>query len=241
MEEKNLEKALEIFGELIIGEEISRNTNLDLYEDYLNIAQVYDILTALLKKTNLKLYEYNETLYVTAGEKNRIFGFSNDELKKEIGLRLNKELFLAYFVIYQVVTLFYKDSRSFSYMEYVQCETVVEQVSISLKQLMPKLEVVVKNDNEGHSFKTIALLWEDLPMITANEDLSSLKAARGTKVGFVKLVFNFLVSQELFHENGGRYYARDRFKALVENYYEDAKGRLYEILSEGEEEVNATY
>ena len=66
-------------------------------------------------------------------------------------------------------------------------------------------------------------------MTTNNEDMSTLKAARGTKVGFVKLVFNFLMDQDLFSEMGGRYYAKDRFRALVENYYEESRGRLYEI------------
>ena len=34
------------------------------------------------------------------------FGYTNDELKKAIGLRLNRELFLAYLIIYDVMTLF---------------------------------------------------------------------------------------------------------------------------------------
>ena len=48
------------------------------------------------------------TLYVTAGDENRVFGYTNDELKKAIGLRLNRELFLAYLIIYDVMTLFYE-------------------------------------------------------------------------------------------------------------------------------------
>lgn len=232
MENKNLEKAMDIFSRLLIGEDISKTENVDLYEAFASNAEVADILDAVLKKANLRLYEYNYSLYLSSGEKNRVFGFTNDELKKMIGLRLNKELFLAYFVIFETVTLFYRDSGTFSHTEYVRTEDVIEKTTAALRGILPKLEVLAKNETEDHSFRTIALLWEDMPMTTNNEDMSTLKAARGTKVGFVKLVFNFLVDQRLFYESGGRYYARDRFKALVENYYEDARGRLYEMTEE---------
>ena len=56
------------------------------------------------------------------------------------------------------------------------------------------------------------------------------RASRGSKSGFVKLVFNFLLNQELMLENEGRYYPKDKFKALIENYYDDYKGRIYEIM-----------
>ena len=223
MEHKNLEKTVEIFSLLLAGEEVSKKHHVELYEAYVSNAQVADGLDVLLKKSNLRLYEYNYALYLTSGEGNRVFGFTNDELKKIIGLRLNRELFLAYFIIFEVVTLFYRDSGNYSQREYVRAEDVIEKVSGALHEMMPKLEVLVKNDTEETSFRTISLLWEDMPMTTANEDMASLKAARGTKVGMVKLVFNFLIDQNLFTEMGGRYYARDRFKALVENYYEDSR------------------
>ena len=233
MEHKNLDKAMEIFSLLLTGEEISRNNHVELYEAYSTNASVADIVDILLKKANLRLYEYHYALYLSSGENNRVFGFTNDELKKLIGLRLNKELFLAFFIIFETVTLFYQDSGSYSQREYVRTEDVIEKTGAALSQIVPQLEVLVKNDVEEKSFQTIAALWEDMPMTTNNEDTSSLKAARGTKVGFVKLVFNFLIDQNLFSEVGGRYYAKDRFKALVENYYEEHRGAAVRDRSRG--------
>lgn len=99
MDHRNLDKAMEIFACLITGETVGRENHRDLYEAYSSQAEVYDILDAVLKKSNLRLYEYHNTLYVTAGDENRVFGYTNDELKKAIGLRLNRELFLAYLII----------------------------------------------------------------------------------------------------------------------------------------------
>ena len=117
MDARNLDKAMELFAKLIVGEPVGETENSDLYEAWRSNAEVYDILDSVLKKSNLNLYEYENALYLSAGEGNRVFGFTNEELKKAIGLRLNRELYLAYFVIYNVILLFYTDSASPSYCE----------------------------------------------------------------------------------------------------------------------------
>ena len=226
MDNTNLDKAMEIFTLLIVGEEISSAQHVDLYEDYRNNSEVYDILTSVLKKSNLSLYEFGNSLYVTAGDGNRIFGFTNDELKRAIGLRLNKELYLAYFIIYNTILLFYQDSGSFSYVDYVRSEDVIAQTDSSLKQAMKALHDKALNDVEENSFQTLAALWEDRPLVPVNEDMASLKAARGSKSGFGKLVFNFLISQDLFFESQGRYYIKPRYRDLADNYYEDNRGSI---------------
>lgn len=239
MDNANLDKAMEIFALLIVGEEVSSAKHVDLYEEYRNNSEVYDILTSVLKKSNLSLYEFGNSLYVTAGDGNRIFGFTNDELKRTIGLRLNRELYLAYFIIYNTILLFYQDSGSFSYTDYVRSEDVITQTDSSMKQALKALHGKALNKIEENSFETLAALWDELPLIPVNEDMASLKAARGSKTGFVKLVFNFLISQDLFFESGGRYYIKPRFRALAENYYEENRGRLYSIVTGGE--LDATY
>lgn len=236
MENRGLDKAMDIYTKLITGEEISGSVNADLYEEYAGNAQVYDILHTMLKKSNLKIYEYKQALYVTAGEQNRVFGYTNDELKKTIGLRVNKELFLAYFIIFETLLLFYKSSSDFSSREYVKAEEVIEAVTLGLKRSEKDSLKELMSDTEKDSFKTLAVLWDELPLTAVNEDNASLKAARGSKTGMVKLVFNFLQEQKLFFETGGKYYALDRFRAMAENYYDEAKSRLYEIISQGGEE-----
>ena len=159
MNNANLDKAMEIFALLIVGEEVSRAQHVDLYEEYQNNSEVYDILTSVLKKSNLSLYEFGDSLYVTAGEGNRIFGFTNDELKRAIGLRLNRELYLAYFIIYNTILLFYQDSGSFSYIDYVRSEDVIAQTESSMKQALNALRGNALNAVEENSFQTLAALW----------------------------------------------------------------------------------
>ena len=233
MDHRNLDKAMEIFACLITGETVGRENHRDLYEAYSSQAEVYDILDAVLKKSNnLRLYEYHNTLYVTAGDENRVFGYTNDELKKAIGLRLNRELFLAYLIIYDVMTLFYETTSGEAALTYVKTDMVIESTTALLSGVMARLETIVQNDIEENSFRTLALLWDELPLMAENDDISTLKAARGSKTGFIKLVFNFLITQALFVESAGKYYITDRMRALVENYFDSCKGRLYEVIEQ---------
>lgn len=225
MEERNLEKALELISDLIQGEE-----NPVLYEEYVSNSEVYRLTDLIAKKLGLHIYEYQNHLYMTSGEHNRVFGFNNEELKKTMGVRLNRELYLCYYIIYTIMTQFYQDSSTFSYIEYVKIDDVIQAVDQGLATVISKIEVLVLNELEENSFRTLALMWEDLPVITTEES-TIRRAARNSKIGYVKMVVNFMVSQRLLVEAEQRYYPTARFKALMENYYTEQQGRLMELLN----------
>ncbi len=231
MDIRNLDKALDIYSQLIMGEEVKKGSkeNGHLYEEYFQNAEVYEIVGKILKKLNLTIYEYQDALYITAGEGNHVFGYTNDELKRMMGLRYNKELYLCYYIIYQVLLAFYNDSAAYQFQEFVKLETIVDEVTKSLTDILKDLSIYSLDEVEENSFKTVALLWDELPSVTG-EDKDKVRASRASKAGIVKLTFNFLLSQDLFVEVEERYYPTGRFKALVENYFEDYRGRLYEVL-----------
>lgn len=225
MEERNLEKALELISDLIQGEE-----NPVLYEEYVSNSEVYRLTTMIAKKMGLTIYEYENHLYMTSGEYNRVFGFSNEELKKTIGVRLNRELYLCYYIIYAIMVQFYQDSATYSYIEYLKLDDVIRAVDQGLSAIVSQMEVLVLSEVEENSFRTLALMWEDLQMI-ATEESTVRRAARNSKIGYVKMVVNFMVGQRLLLEAEERYYPTDRFRALMEHYYTEHQGRLYELFN----------
>ncbi|MBD5095904.1 MAG: hypothetical protein HDT40_02680 [Lachnospiraceae bacterium] len=231
MEEKSLEKALDIYSTLITGQEISRSNadTRELYEEYYGNQAVYDITNRLMKKLNLNVYEYEDSIYITAGDGNRIFGYTNDDMKRLLGLRVNKELYMAYFIMYNALLSFYQDSASYQVKEYVKLSDMLEQVSSYLSRITSDLSVYSMNELEEDSFKTIALLWDELPAVTS-DDKDKNRASRASRIGYIKLTFNFLVAQKLFVEVEDRYYPTKRFKAIAENYFEEYKGRIYKVL-----------
>ncbi len=229
MEERSLDKALDIYSALMTGREISRKNpdTRDLYEEFYSNGAVYDITTKLFKKLNLSLYEYKDAIYVSPGEGNRVFGYTNDDMKRILGLRLNKELYMVYFIMYNVLLCFYQDSSSYQTREYLKQEEIIEQVTTYLSAITEDLSVYSMNEMEEDSFKTLALLWDELPPATS-EDKN--RASRASRVGYVKLALNFMVSSKLFIEIDDRYYPTDRFHAIVENYFEEYKGKIYTVL-----------
>lgn len=234
MEEKSLEKALDIYSTLITGQEVSRSNpdTRELYEEYYGNQAVYDITNRLMKKLNLNVYEYEDSIYITAGDGNRIFGYTNDDMKRLLGLRVNKELYMVYFIMYNALLSFYQDSASYQVKEYVKLSDMLEQVSSYLSRITSDLSVYSMSELEEDSFKTIALLWDELPAVTS-DDKDKNRASRASRVGYIKLTFNFLVAQKLFVEVEDRYYPTKRFKAIAENYFEEYKGRIYKVLGGG--------
>lgn len=231
MEMKNLEKAMDIYAKLITGEEIRRSgTNSSLYEDYYGNAEVYEIVSTLLKKLNLSLYEYKESLFLSAGEGNRIFGYTNEELRKAMGLRYNKELYLCYFIMYEILLAFYSDSASYQFKEYIKIENVMEEVTKALTVFTKDIAVYDMEEEQQESFQAVALLWDELPASTGEEQ-EEIRASRASRASFIKLTFNFLVNEKLFVEVNRRYYPTERFQAIVEHYFEEYRGQIYEALS----------
>ncbi|MCH5272851.1 MAG: hypothetical protein J1E35_04195 [Lachnospiraceae bacterium] len=230
MEQKNLEKAAELLAALLTGEpvEAQGGKNAGLYEAYHESGEVSDALDLMLKKLNLRVYEYNYAMYAAVGERNRVFGYSNEDLKRLMGLRLNKELYLCYYLIYQAAACFYQDSATYNYTEYIKAEDLLEAVNHSLSGMISKLHRFSGETPEEKSFTALAITWDELPVIT-NEDVQGIRAGRSSKSGFIKLVFNFLVSQGLFTEVQERYYPTNRMHALIRRYFEEEKGRLYEL------------
>lgn len=163
MENRNLDKALDIVSKLITGENVSeRGENAALYQEYNNNAEVYDIVHMSLKKLNLNIYEYNNGLYVSAGDNNRVFGYSNEELRNVLGLRVNKELYLAYFIIYNIITEFYSDTMSSTYAEFIRLEDIIKNVDKTTGGIVDKSAGLVLDEVEENSFKQIALTWDEL-------------------------------------------------------------------------------
>lgn len=231
MDMKNLEKAMDIYSKLITGDEIARGgVNGNLYDDYYGNAEVYEIVTTMLKKLNLNIYEYKESLFVCSGAGNRVFGYSNEELKKIMGLRLNRELYLCYFIMYEIILMFYTDSATYQFKEYVKIENAVEEVTKALSVFSKDIAVYDMDEVKQESFQSVALTWDELPT-TTNADQEDVRASRGSKISIVKLVFNFLVEQDLFIEVNKRYYPTDRMKAIVEHYFEDYRGEIYDALN----------
>ena len=155
-----------------------------------------------------------------------------------MNLRYNKELYLCYFIMYEILLSFYSDSASYQFKEYIRLEDVCDEITKALSVYTKDIAVYDTDNEQEQSFRTIALLWDELPA-SSNENQEEIRASRASKISFVKMTFNFLVGEKLFVEVNKRYYPTDRFKAIVEHYFEEYRGQIYDILSAQRKEPHA--
>lgn len=228
--QQSLDTAMEIYSHLMMGDEIRSSGPLHrLYEACHEQPEVYDCLSELLKTLNLRMYDWDGGLHMTAGTGNDVFGYSNEALRKELALRTNTELYMCFYIIYEAMLAFYSDSGSFQFTESITLEQLTDKVDRGLSVITDELPALNRDDISETSFKSLAALWENLPL-GAPDETGLIRASRGSRTGIVKLTANFLCSQDLFMQAEGRYYPTDRFKALCTSYFEENRGQLYSLL-----------
>ena len=234
--EKSLEKALDIYSVLATGKSISSKDKetSELYNAFYADTEVYDTVMGLLSRLNLKLYEYNESIFLTAGTGNKVFGYTNDDLKKTMGLRLNKELYLVFFIVYEMLLQFYKTSDTYQVKDYVRIDEIIDAVNKDLGRISSDASVYSEDDIGDRSFKAVALLWDGLPPMIS-EDKDRNKASRGSRMGYVKLASNFMNGEGVFTIVDDRLYPTDRFHAIAENYFEDNGSAIFAEMNGGED------
>ena len=234
--DKSLEKALDIYSVLATGKSVSLKDKetTELYNAYYADSEVYDITNSLLKRLGLKLYEHDSAIFATAGNGNKVFGYTNDDLKKRLGLRLNKELYLVYFIIYEVLLEFYQTSDTYQIKDYIRIDELIEAVTNELKPLGDDITTLISNQNDSNSFKDVAVLWDSLPPMIS-EDKDRNKASRGSRMGYVKLASNFMNGEGVFTIVDDRLYPTDRFHAIAENYFEDNGSAIFAEMNGGED------
>ena len=233
MDDKNIKTAMNIVAELLAGTEISAKipATQSMYNEFYTNSDVYELVTKMLQRMNISIYEYKESIFITAGEENKTFGYTNDDLKKRLNLRVNRELFLVYLIIYETILFFYTDSSTYQVKDFLRMEELLSEMDSVSIRIAGEHEYFEQGSDEMENFRSVALLWDSLPVVT-NEDKERNKASRGSKVGYIKLTMNFLSEEKLVTVMDDRFYPTDRMRCITENYFEEYKGRIYQILGE---------
>ena len=227
----SLNIALEIINTLLQNKEIKKSENTELYQQYVGNDEVESLCDMISEKMGFNIYRLDNTLNLCVMLDNKVFGYSNEDLKKKIKiLNKNEDIYLMYFIILTIITCFYRESGLNSPRSYLGLDELIETINI-------KFQSLVKEDN----FRDVKKVWERLP--DAREDINS---GKNDKISFVKLVLNFMQEENLifFDEERRIISITTRFKSIVYFYFEyskENKNRLLEYVYELGGNENATY
>lgn len=240
--DENLEVALEIVSALMQNKQISKVENERLYRAYANPGNVDNLTNSIAEKLGFEIYRYDNTLNLCVMLDNKVFGYTNEELKNKIKmLNKNEEIYLMYFIILTIIVCFYRESGLNSPRSYLNLEELLDTINLKFQSLV-KEDIEEASKKNEYNFIDIKKVWERLP--DGREDMSS--GGKNDKISFVKLVLKFMQDEELiyFDEERQIISITNRFKAIVYYYFENSKenkNKLLEYVYSLGGEENATY
>lgn len=161
--------------------------------------EVRNILEEIIEKeADVKTFSTGDRIYLSPGVGNRIFGYKNSELRQKMNLRNNSELYLAYFVILNLLAKFYNsDDQSLASRQFVPLEEMEETVSRHINTIMeadPE-EVASQEDNFRINLRGVAEVWLDIPAF--DDKITNLKRAINNRISFMLRVMRFLEEEGL--------------------------------------------
>ncbi|MGU8835477.1 DUF6063 family protein [Clostridium perfringens] len=239
--DENYKIALEIFTKVIRNIPINEKNNEDLYNALTRNSFVMTCLEELLSMLDLDLY-INETdgVFVAAKPNNTIFGYKNQELKEKIGLRYNSELYLAYFIMYSVISTFYIQSNYRTQVEFITSKSLLDNVEEKLKALSENCNLSVEYES---SFKNLYSVWSGMPesAIKDKDDVNFDEKRGKTKLSIVNKTLDFLVEQGFMDkdEHTSRFSINSKFEFVIERFFEDSNTNqvLIDLLEEEKEKI----
>lgn len=240
--EDNMDIALDIINVLMQNKEIKKAENPTLYQSYVNNGEIENLTNKIAKKMGFEIYRLDNTLNLCVMLDNKVFGYTNEELKRKVKmLNKNEDIYLMYFIILTIITCFYRESGLNSPRSYLGLDELLETIKIKFESLIKEdLEQISKE--KEYNFRDIKKVWERLA--DAREEIAS--GGKNDKISFVKLVLNFMQEENLifFDEERQIISITTRLKAIVYYYFEyskENKNQLLEYVYELGGSENATY
>lgn len=217
----SVEKAFNIFIELLKKGELRAEENRELFNAFINDTEVYDIIKNIIEKhSDTSIIKGEDVLYITPGVDNKVFGYSNEELRKKIGLANNLELYTVYFVILCIVAMFYSgEGYDMKYRQYITVDElegfITEKARIIKEKEMDMEEI--EGDAE-YNFRMMAEKWLDMPEY--DDKIKVLAASRSTRLSFIAKACRFLEEENLvkFHDER-EIYTTPKMDKMIMSYY----------------------
>lgn len=233
--DQTIQMAIKIVTKLMNGEDVNRIENSGEFEAYLSDSDIFDYVNQFVEGFGLELIDdFGDGLYLSCGVNNKVFGYSNEELRKRLKINNNSELYMIYFILYGVILEFYADSFTPTYKTYLKRGELVHNIDQLLKNIISDIASFTSDDIKYDSFKQIAMLWDNMPILSSSEveDINRIKVNQYSKAGYVKKLMQFLKEEKLFIEENDMYYPSNRFHALAQNYFRKKGSDIYALLNQ---------
>lgn len=240
--------ALMIFKNTLENKRINSSINEDLYENYKFDSNVSNDVEEIMEMFDIDMYDNpSEGLFITPGVSNNIFGYSNEELRKALSVKNNTELSICFFIMYCILTKFYKESSFIASSEFITQDQLIEDVDNKINAVKTMLEGIESTeDDEGKiSFIKLVETWETISYLNIKSKSSNISkdSISKTKIGYANKSLKFFCDNNLlfYNEVQNIYLVKPKMATIVGYYFDEYKTRneIVEYLESLNEENNA--
>ena len=240
--DSNTKVALEILAKLVMNETINDKENKDLYKIIQTNYSVVNELQEMVELYELELYITDAAgIFIIPKINNKVFGYTNEELRHKLNVKNNKELYLSYFSIYCVISTFYIQSNYRTQVEYIDAKSLLNKVENRLRVLSNNADILSQKD---FSFSEMYNYWtnEINESSSKNKERVDFSEKRGkTRIALINKTLLFLVDHQYMYkdEYTDRYSISKKFEYIIERFFDDVNTKtvLQELIDEEIEDL----
>ena len=225
---ENVRYAAKIFFRLIEKGEINIHDDRKLFE-IMDEAEVSQVLQVLEEETGTIILKGSDRMYISPKTDNKVFGYTNEELRTLLKVGDNSELYTCYFIMLSILALFYRgEGYDIKCREFVEIEEIHEFIDQKIKGLGEMEDLRAIEDATQINFGVVVSKWGS--MIAYDERKENLQASKNNRMAFIKKTCSFLADQGLLIDENSRIVrTTEKMDRMVMGYY-TARDRKSQIL-----------
>jgi len=183
--------ALQIFRILLEDGQLQRETNSELFIEYMN-SEVQEALNQFEEEMECKILRINNTIYLLPNYDNNVLGFKTKDMREWIGSNARlSDVYLAYYIVMFLIFEFYGGkNKNPKQREFMRISTLIEEIDKRLSSVIEMGEAAVSIEEKySMNFIKIAESWD------SRRSYEERKLT--TKHGFVIRVCKLLEQEKL--------------------------------------------
>ncbi len=230
--QKTVETSLELLKELLEKPVVDMENNEALVSRVRFDQDVISLWKEVIEPVfQVKLITLTDKFYLTTGWTGGIFGYSNEEMRRQLGVETNRELYLCSFIVLTMLAAFYDSEDSTApARESMILSDLQELVSENLLELGRDEYVEVMEDETRVNLREPAEFWLDLPY--QKSDVDQHRRSK-SQLAYLLKTMDFLQKHGLVRLVRDRQvFPEERLHNLVSNYYNnvDHKNEILETI-----------
>lgn len=224
-----IRKSMRLFFNLVEKSKIRKSDDSSIFE-YYEDAEVSELMGIYEEETGVLIIRTGDTLYFTPKTDNRLFGYSNEELRDNMNLSNNTELYAAYIVMLSLMIKFYNgENYNTKCRTVLKIEELERFITTKMETFSDRNDGTIEDEQIGFNFTGVAKFWLGLPAY--DEKISSFSRSSGTKISIIAKALKFMKDQgylNIVHDSD--IFTTEKFDVMATAYYPESS-RKNELLS----------